>query len=102
MAGEPDLASLSRHLAATECATVYIDLAGMTSASSTLINVVYRLATQLPEQVPVILCRPRALMQRIIELTTLDRRAAVSGDLPPGSTTPPAYAGTPSASLASA
>ena len=102
MAGEPELANLSRHLAATECASVYVDLAGITFAGSTLVNFVSRLAGQLPEHIPVILCRPRAFVQHIIELTALDQLAAVRGDLPPGWTASPANVGVPSPILAAA
>ena len=102
MAGEPELASLSRHLAATECASVYIDLDGITFAGSTLINFVFRLASQLPEPIPVILCRPTPFVQHIIELTALDQLAIVRGDLPPGWTASPAHVGVPSPMLAAA
>jgi anti-anti-sigma factor len=102
VAGEPELANLSRHLAATECASVYIDLAGITFAGSTLINFVFRLASQLPEHIPVILCRPKASMQRMIQVTALDQLAGLRGDPPPGWTTSPADVGAASPILAAA
>jgi anti-anti-sigma regulatory factor len=102
MAGEPDLAILSGQLAATECASVYIDLAGITFAGSTLVNFVFRLTGQLPEHIPVILCRPRAFIRQILERTAMDQLAAVRGDLPPGWTVPPADVGVPSPIVAAA
>jgi anti-anti-sigma factor len=83
LAGEPVLASVVRQLAATRCDSVYIDLAGITFAGTTLMNFLVRLATRLPDHPATVLCRPNAMTRRLIELTSLDRVATVRADLPP-------------------
>lgn len=83
LVGESDLTSVALKLTVTPCWAVLVDLDGITFAGATLINFLFRLTTQLPEQPMVILCRPSPMTRRMIELTALDDVAMVRGDLPP-------------------
>jgi anti-anti-sigma factor len=82
LAGEAALASAVTQMAATRCGSVYIDLAGITFAGTTLLNFLVRLATRLPDHPATVLCRPNAITRRMIELASLDHVATVRADLP--------------------
>jgi anti-anti-sigma factor len=97
LAGEADLASLVDNLAATRCRLVYIDLHSITFAGSTLINFLVRLSRRLPGHTSMTLCRPNAMTRQLIELTRVDKVAAVCADLPADWTAPWTPAGTPDA-----
>jgi anti-anti-sigma factor len=99
MAGEPELAGVVGHLAATGCGSVYIDSAGITFAGATLINLLVRLSARLPDHASMVLCRPDAMTRRMVELTSLDYVASVRADLPPNWMTTTAPTDEPAATL---
>lgn len=88
--GEPELAGVVGQLAATRCGSVYIGLAGVTFAGATLVNFLFRLPARLPGHASMVLCRPDAMMRRMIQLTSLNDVAAVRADLPSDWIAPPA------------
>lgn len=82
LASEPDLDSLTINLTATRCTVVYIDLGGVTFASSSLINFLFRLAGGLPGYTTLSLYRPNPMTLRMFELTGVHKVVAVRADLP--------------------
>ncbi|MBB5868097.1 anti-anti-sigma factor [Allocatelliglobosispora scoriae] len=76
--GESELDRAAVHLAATGCRSVYVDLAGVTFAGSVLANFLCALSTRSS----LVLCGPSPLVQRIIEVTGLDRVARIVDRLP--------------------
>ena len=100
--GESELVSVVGRVAATRCGSVYIDLAGITFAGAALINLLFRLAVGLPGHVSMVLCRPSAMTQRMIELTSLHHVATVRANLPPDWIMPTVSTGEPAAGPTSA
>jgi anti-anti-sigma regulatory factor len=60
---------------------VYIDLAGVGLADSTLVNFLCRLIDGMP-CTPVLLCRPQHLTRMLIELCQLQYFATITASLP--------------------
>jgi anti-anti-sigma factor len=88
--GEADLASTALQLPGTHCRSVYVDLAGITFAGTSLVNFLITVSARLPVGVSMSLCGPTPIVRRIIELTSLDQVAAVQDGLPANWAAPPA------------
>lgn len=82
LASEPDLDSLAVNLTATRCAVVYIDLGGVTFASSSLVKFLFRLAGGLPGYTTLSLYRPNPMTLQMFELTGVPKVVAVHTELP--------------------
>lgn len=63
---------------------VFIDLAGVSFACSTLINFLARVVNALPHPSALVLCRPTPVTSRLIQLTAVHTVADLRDDLPPG------------------
>jgi|RhiMetdeSRZDD1v2_1073273.scaffolds.fasta_scaffold73716_4 anti-anti-sigma factor len=63
-------------------AAIYVDLAAVQFAGSTLINFLAQLIDTMPMDRPVQLCRPSHTTRRLIELCALDTVATISNKLP--------------------
>jgi anti-anti-sigma factor len=83
-------ATVARIVSAPRSA-VYVDLAAVGFAGSTLVNFLARLIDTMPMDRPVLLCRPSHATRRLIDLCALDTVATISNVLPADFTT--AYAG---------
>jgi anti-anti-sigma factor len=68
---------------------VYVDLAAVGFAGSTLVNFLARLIDTMPMDRPVLLCRPSHSTRRLIELCALDTVATISNELPADFTAAP-------------
>jgi anti-anti-sigma factor len=80
LAGEAELDEVSHQLAESLVGRIYVDLAAVTFAGSTLLNFVFDLAVRSPGQPAVILCQPASLLSRIFELTGLNKIASVRAE----------------------
>jgi anti-anti-sigma factor len=69
------------HLYMRRCRTVYIDLAGVTFGSTTLLTFIASVHAIGDEHTQVILCRPNTATRRLIELAGLDAIAIIRDDL---------------------
>jgi STAS domain len=76
-------------LPGTHCRSVYVDLAGITFAGTSLVNFLITVSARLPVGVSMSLCGPTPIVRRIIELTSLDQIAAVQDGLPANWAAPP-------------
>ena len=81
MAVDIALTEATDRLRACAPSSILIDLAGVTFAGSTLANFLARVHNALPA-VPLVACRPTPMTHRVLELTSLNRIAAVRHDLP--------------------
>jgi anti-anti-sigma factor len=88
--GEADLARTAVLLPGTHCRSVYVDLAGITSAGTSLVNFLFTVSARLRVGVSMSLCGPTPIVRRIIELTGLDQVAAMQDRLPAYWAAPPA------------
>jgi anti-anti-sigma factor len=61
---------------------LYVDLAAVGFAGSTLVNFLARLIDTMPIDHPVLLCRPSQSTRRLIEICALDTVATISNELP--------------------
>ena len=68
---------------------IYVDLAAVGFAGSTLVNFLAQLIDTMPMDRPVQLCRPSPETRRLIELCALDTVATISNRLPADFTTAP-------------
>jgi anti-anti-sigma factor len=82
MASETDLAQVMTHLNIGQRRTIYIDLADVTFAGTTLLTVIARVYAIGGEQTTLVLCRPSPATRRLIDLTGLDAIATIRDDLP--------------------
>jgi anti-anti-sigma factor len=80
---EPALGGATSHLHRQAPDIVFIDLAGVSFACSTLINFFARVVNALPRTSTLVLCRPTLRTSRLIQLTAIHTVAHVRDDLPP-------------------
>ena len=81
MAAEDHLARVMTHLYIRRYCTVYIDLAAVTFAGTTLLTFIASVYAIGGERTSVVLCRPRPVIRRLIELAGLDAIATICDDL---------------------
>lgn len=81
---EPALGDVIAHLHRQAPAVVFIDLAGVSFACSTLINFFARVVNALPRTSALVLCRPSPVTSRLIQLTAIHTVADLRDDLPRG------------------
>lgn len=84
LGSEPALGDACAHLHRQAPDVVFIDLAGVSFACSTLINFFARVVDALPRTSALVLCRPRPMTSRLIHLTAIHTIADLRDDLPPG------------------
>lgn len=94
LASEPDLDRLAASLTATRCTVVYIDVGGVTFASSSLINFLFRVAEGVPGYTTLAVCRPTPMTLELLGLTFVHEVMAVRAVLPEDWAAPWATAGT--------
>lgn len=84
LGSEPALGDACAHLHRQAPDVVFIDLAGVSFACSTLINFFARVVDALPRTSALVLCRPTPVTSRLIHLTAIHTIADLRDDLPPG------------------
>lgn len=80
----PAMADAVGHLSRRAPDLVYIDLAEVSFACSTLINFVAQVVGALPSTSTVVLCRPRPATVALIRLFSIQAIAELRDDLPGG------------------
>lgn len=81
MAVEDHLARVMTHLYIRRCRTVYIDLAAVTFAGTTLLTFIASVYAIAGERTALVVCRPHPATRRLIELAGLDAIATIRDDL---------------------
>jgi anti-anti-sigma factor len=88
MAAEAALADAVDWLSAVMPRTVLVDVAAVTFACSTLVNLLVRLHNVLPDGASLVVCRPTPRTRLLLELTALSKIVALRDDLPPEGVAP--------------
>jgi anti-anti-sigma factor len=78
----PHLNDALRRVSLAMPRSVYVDLADVTFAGSTLANFLLRVRQALPDESPLVLCRPAPTTHLILRITDLTRLATVRDDIP--------------------
>jgi anti-anti-sigma factor len=84
LADGPALGRAATQLRATDAATIYVDLGGVTFMGSTLVAFLVRIGSVSDWRRPLVLCRPTTMACKVIHMTGLNQVARVRPDLPTG------------------
>jgi anti-anti-sigma regulatory factor len=79
---ESQLTVLRQTLTKSGYAKIYVDLAAITFAGTTLLHFIEDLSRLLPANATVVLCRPNALLRQLLEFIDLDGMVSQQARLP--------------------
>ena len=82
MATTAELSVVIAHMTEGPVATVYVDVAAVTFADSTLANFFVLMRGCLPAATEVVVCRPGPMTRMILEATEVDQVVTMRDDMP--------------------